>query len=72
MRAAQRHHGIADCASAVNAALARIRRAARATAIDPELLEHQPGAWLVSWPAIAIAWLIAAALFYARWTGLIN
>jgi hypothetical protein len=56
----------------VKAAIARIQRAARSTAIEPELLENQPGAWMVSWPAIAVAWLIAAALFYGRWTGLIT
>lgn len=71
-RAAQRPHSVHDCGPAVKAAIARIQRAARSTAIEPELLENQPGAWMVSWPAIAVAWLIAAALFYGRWTGLIT
>ena len=71
-RLAQRAHARPDIGPAVKAAIARIQRAVRATSIEPEMLEHQPGAWMVSWPAIGIAWLIAAALFYARWTGRIH
>lgn len=58
-----------NASAAVKAALLRIQRATR---IEPEVLAHQPGAWLVSWPAIATVWAIAALIAAGRFSGFIQ
>ncbi|MET3652501.1 hypothetical protein [Dyella japonica] len=57
-----------DVAAAVKAAIARIQSATQV----PELFDKQPGAWIVSWPSICAAWVIAALIAYCRFTGRIQ
>ncbi|MDR3444721.1 hypothetical protein [Dyella sp.] len=68
MIVADRTESKGDVAAAVKAALARIQRATQL----PDLVDQQPGAWIVSWPSICVAWVVAALLAYCRFTGRIQ